>query len=165
MTRLSSLAVVAIAILAMPVTAQEPRWVSAWAASHNVGLGVAGLSGSTVRLIARPTISGQSLRVKLTNIRGNAPAVFSAAFIGRSGSGAAVAPGTNRQMTVGGAASFTLPAEESLWTDPIPFEVRAFERLVVSLDVVSASDVSMDTLALVSTYRADGHHAAAPRDG
>jgi len=39
--------------------------------------------------------------------------------------------------------------------------VKAFQRLTVSLDITSASDVSMDTLALVSTYRASGHHAAA----
>jgi lysophospholipase L1-like esterase len=37
--------------------------------------------------------------------------------------------------------------------------VKAFQRLAVSLDVTTASDVSMDTLALVSTYRASGHHA------
>jgi lysophospholipase L1-like esterase len=161
MTRASSLAMLIVAILAMPMAAQEPRWVSAWGASHNVGLGVPGLAGSTVRLIARPTVAGRSLRVKLTNIRGNEPAVFSAAFVGVSASGAAVVPGTNRRLTVGGAAGFTLPAEGSLWSDPIPFEVKAFERLTVSLEVVSATDVSMDTLALVSTYRADGPHAAA----
>ncbi len=40
------------------------------------------------------------------------------------------------------------------------FDVKAFQRLAVSLDITSASDVSMDTLALVTTYRAAGHHAA-----
>lgn len=63
----------------------QPRWFSAWAAAHNVGLGVEGLSGGSVRLIVRPTLSGESLRVKLSNIRGNAPAEFSAAYVGVSG--------------------------------------------------------------------------------
>lgn len=119
-----------------------------------------GLSGGSVRLIVRPTLAGQSLRVKLSNIRGNAPAVFSAAYIGVSGVGAAVAAGTNRRLTFNGAASLTLAPDAMVWSDPLPFEVTAFQRLAVSLDVVSASDISMDTLSLVMNYRAAGAHAA-----
>jgi lysophospholipase L1-like esterase len=142
------------------VPAQSPRWFSAWGAAHNVGLVVDGLNGSSVRLVVRPTLAGQSLRVKLTNIRANTPAVFSAAFIGVAGSGAAVVSGTNRRLTFrNGAKDLTLAPEESAWSDDLQFDVQAFQRLAVSLDVTSASDVSMDTLALVSTYRAAGHHA------
>jgi hypothetical protein len=95
-------AVVSTAAMALAVLAQEPRWFSAWAAAHNVGRVVPGLDGASVRLLVRPTLSGQSLRVKLTNIRGTAPAVFSAAFVGVSGSGATVLPGTNRRLTFNG---------------------------------------------------------------
>jgi len=158
-------AVIAIAVAAVitaALSAQEPRWFSAWAAAHNVGLVVDGLNGASVRLIVRPTLSGRSLRVKLSNIRGNTPAVFAAAFVGVAGVGAAVVPGTNRRLTFrGGAQDLTLAPDESVWSDPVAFDVKAFQRLTVSLDITSASDVSMDTLALVSTYRASGHHAAA----
>jgi hypothetical protein len=51
------------------------------ASAHNVGRDVAGLNGGSIRLIVRPTISGQSLRVKLTNIRTEAPAAFSAGVL------------------------------------------------------------------------------------
>jgi lysophospholipase L1-like esterase len=153
-------AVATTTAMAMAALAQEPRWFSAWAAAHNVGHVVAGLAGSSVRITARPTLSGQSLRVKLTNIRGQAPAVFSAAFVGVSGPGATVLPGTNRRLTFAGAERLTLGPDESSWSDPVSFDVKAFQRLSVSLDVASASDVSMDTLALVTTYRAVGHHAA-----
>jgi lysophospholipase L1-like esterase len=142
------------------LSSQEPRWFSAWAAAHNVGRVVDGLNGASVRLVVRPTLSGQSLRVKLANIRGNTPAVFAAAFVGVAGSGASVVTGTNRRLTFRGANSFTLAPDESAWSDPITFDVRAFERLTVSLDVTSASDVSMDTLALVTAYRVSGQHAA-----
>jgi lysophospholipase L1-like esterase len=154
-------ALVGAVVVTAVMSAQEPRWFSAWAAAHNVGLVVNGLDGSSVRLVVRPTLSGRSLRVKLTNIRGNTPAVFSAAFIGVAGSGAAVVTGTNRRLTFRGANSLTLAPDESAWSDPVAFDVHAFERLAVSLDITSASDVSMDTLALVTTYRATGHHAAA----
>ena len=154
------IAIAAAAVIVAALSAQERRWFSAWAAAHNVGLVVDGLNGASVRLIVRPTLSGQSLRVKLSNIRGNTPAMFSAAFIGLAGSGAAVVPGTSRRLTFRGAQMLTLPPGESAWSDPVSFDVHAFERLTVSLDITSASDVSMDTLALVSTYRAAGHHAA-----
>jgi lysophospholipase L1-like esterase len=148
-------------VMALAAYAQEPRWFSAWAAAHNVGLVVDGLDGGSVRLVVRPTLSGQSLRVKLTNIRGNMPAVFSSAFVGMAGEAATVVPGTNRRLTFhSGAQGLTLAPEESVWSDAVAFEVKAFQRLAVSLDITSASDVSMDTLALVTTYRAAGHHAA-----
>ena len=156
-------AVIAISVTALitaSLSAQEPRWFSAWAAAHNVGLVVDGLNGASVRLIVRPTLSGQSLRVKFSNIRGNTPAVFSAAFIGVAGSGAAVVPGTSRRLTFRGADALTLAPDEMVWSDPVSFDVQAFQRLAVSLDITSASDVSMHTLALVTTYRAAGHHAA-----
>jgi lysophospholipase L1-like esterase len=148
-------------VMALAAYAQEPRWFSAWAAAHNVGLVVEGLNGGSVRLVVRPTLSGQSLRVKLSNIRGNTPAVFSSAFVGVAGEGAMVVPGTNRRLTFrGGAQDLTLAPDESAWSDAVAFDVKAFQRLAVSLDITSASDVSMDTLALVTTYRAAGHRAA-----
>jgi len=159
----------AAAFLTMSLLAQTPvgrsaeregGWFSAWAAAHNVGLGVPGLSGGSVRLIVRPTLSGESLRVKLSNIRGNAPAVFSAAYVGVSGAGASVVTGTNRRLTFRGATNLTLAPDAMVWSDPLPFDVKAFQRLTVSLDIVSASDVSMDTLSLVMNYRAAGAHAA-----
>jgi lysophospholipase L1-like esterase len=86
--------------------------------------------------------------------------VFSAAYVGVSGTGAAVAAGTNRRLTFNGAANLTLAPDAMVWSDPLPFDVQAFQRLTISLDVVSASDVSMHTLALVTNYRADGARAA-----
>jgi lysophospholipase L1-like esterase len=138
------------------------NWFSAWAAAHNVGLGVPGLSGGSVRLIVRPTLSGQLLRVKLSNIRGNAPAVLSAAYVGVSGSEASIVADTNRRLTFAGAPGLTLKPDDMVWSDPIPFPVKAFQRLTVSLDIVSASDVSMHTLGLTMNYRAAGARAADP---
>ena len=42
-----------------------------------------------------------------------------------------------------------------VWSDPVRFDVKAFQRLAVSLDVASASDVSMHTLGLAANYSAD----------
>src|SRR6185436_5248811 len=121
-------AVIAIAVAAVitaALSAQEPRWFSAWSAAHNVGLVVDGLDGGSVRLIVRPTLSGRSLRVKFANTRANTPAVFSSAFVGVAGSGAAIVPGTSRRLTFSGAQGLTLAPEESAWSDAVAFDVKA----------------------------------------
>ena len=172
MKRTSAFAVIAAVVMALPLAGQDPfdsralaqgaRWFSAWASAHNVGREVAGLSGGSVRLIVRPTLSGQSLRVKLSNIRGTAPAAFSAVYVGVSGTGAAIVAGTNRRLTFKGATTLTLAPDDMVWSDPVRFDVKAFQRLAISLDVTSASDVSMDTLGLARNYRADRQIAAEP---
>jgi lysophospholipase L1-like esterase len=141
---------------------RAPQWFTAWSVAHNVGEEVAGLNHTTVRMIVRPTISGRALRIKLENTRAKTPAVFAAAFIGVYGTGAAVVSGTNKALTFRGSKRLTLAPGEGAWSDSVVFDVKAFQRLTVSLDVDSASDVSMHALGLVTNYSASGHHSAAP---
>ncbi len=136
------------------------RWVSAWTVAHNVRETPAGLADSTVRMIVRPTTSGRELRIRLENTVGTAPVTFSAAYVGVSDSGAAVAPGSNRALSFGGRPDLTLAPGAGAWSDPLPFDVVAFRRLTLSLDVASASDASTHTLGLATNYIAPGRHGA-----
>jgi lysophospholipase L1-like esterase len=147
--------IVATALAATPL-AQRPAWFSAWMAAPNIGEVIVGLANSTVRTIVRPTISGEALRIKLDNSRASTPVTFSAAFVGRSATAAAIVPGTNRPLTFNGSATVTIPPGGAAWSDPADFSVAAFQRLTVSLNVEAASDVSMHALGLVSSYRAGG---------
>src|SRR5437899_11922854 len=104
MARASLVVSMATVLLASEALAQRrPQWFSAWTASHNVGEIVPALSNTTVRMIVRPTISGNALRIKLDNTRAQAPATFSGVFIGVSELGASVVPGTNTRLTFAGA--------------------------------------------------------------
>jgi len=152
-----------IAMLLPPTDAMAqrgPQWLSAWTVSHNVGEVIPTLGNATVRMIVRPTIAGESLRIKLENTRANTRAVFSAAFIGVSESGGSVVPGTNTRLFFGGGSGLSLAPGQGAWSDPIAFEVKAFERLTVSLNVTEASDVSMHALGLVTNYSGAGSRAA-----
>src|SRR5205823_2749804 len=152
----------AILLLATDAIAQGgPKWFSAWTVSHNVRETTPALSNSTVRMIVRPTISGTSVRIKLENTLGQSPAMFSGAFIGVLDSGASLVPGTNTKLTFNGGASLTLAPGAGAWSDSVEFDVKAFQRLAVSLDVVSASDISTHTLGLATNYYAPGSRAAA----
>jgi lysophospholipase L1-like esterase len=138
----------------------QARWFAAWTVSHNARQTMPGLSNSTVRMFVRPTVSGTSVRVKLENTLGQMPVSFASAFIGVADSGASLVAGTNKRLSFGGRTNLTIAPGEGAWSDPVALDVKAFQRLAVSLDVSSASDISTHTLGLVTNYTAQGSHAA-----
>jgi lysophospholipase L1-like esterase len=68
--------------------------------------------------------------------------------------------GSNTQLTFGGSAGLTLAPGEGAYSDPVRFHVVAFQRLALSLDVVSASDISAHVVGLTTNYVAPGARAA-----
>lgn len=136
------------------------NWFTAWSISigHRMGPAFTGanfapdVSGSTLRMIVRPSIAGGFVRVRLENTQAQTPVTFSSAWIGSTGTGGSVVPGTNRQLTFGGAPGVGLAAGEGAWSDPVKLEVAAFQRLTVSLDVASAAEISGHQLGLVTNY-------------
>src|SRR5881394_3980125 len=81
------------------ITAQQPtaaadRWVTAWGTSQN-GAGTNMVSNTTVRMIARVTIAGEAVRVRLDNTFAGSPLSIGRAYIGERIQGAAVASGSN----------------------------------------------------------------------
>lgn len=132
------------------------HWFSAWTTSHGSRQTTPAMSGRTVRMILRPTISGNKLRVKLENTMGQAPVVFSGAFIGVAISAAEVVPGSNQRLTFDRQDGLTLGPGEGAYSDPVHFHVNAFERLALGLDVVSASDISTHVVGLTTNYSTTG---------
>ena len=159
-------ALIAVAVLIGSTAAradadfEKGNWFTAWSVSiaHRMGPTFTGanfapdVSNSTLRMIVRPSIAGGGVRVRIENTQAETPVAFSAAYIGVLGSGAALAPGTNRRLTFQGSETLTLAPGASAWSDPLKFKVDAFQRLAVSLDVVSAVQVSGHQLGLVTNY-------------
>lgn len=138
------------------------QWFAAWTVSHGARLTAPILTGESVRMIIRPTISGNAVRVKLENTLGQFPVTFSAAYIGQLQAGAALVLGSNMPLIFSGFPDLTLAPGAGAWSDPVNFHVAAFERYAISLDVASASDISAHTTGLVTNYMAPGAHAADP---
>lgn len=68
------------------------------------------LADRTVRMIVRPSIGGDGLRLRLSNVFGSAPVRFGAVRVALLASGAAAVPGSLRPVTFGGDRSRTVPA-------------------------------------------------------
>src|SRR2546428_13620679 len=90
------LAVITIVFFAGQTLAQDSNqaWVTAWGASQQ-GLGEAKITNATVRMIARVTIPGDSIRIRLDNTFGTAPVTFGGVRVGPRIQGSAVGAGEN----------------------------------------------------------------------
>lgn len=141
-------------------------WVTAWATSQQA-LGEAAISNATVRMIARVTIPGDAVRVRLDNGYSTEPIRIGRASIGYRVQGAAVAAGSNRAVTFDTRPDVTVPPGGTVWSDPVVLPVQAQQDLAISLFVPGASiRPSQHTGAVVTSYRsADGSGDATAVEG
>jgi lysophospholipase L1-like esterase len=155
---LGTRAAVVVLVLAVGVGAaarqQSPagRWVTAWSTSQQT-LGSTEVTNASVRMIARVTIPGDAVRIRLDHSYGTAPLVIGRAFVGQRVSGAALAGRSNLPVTFNGAGDVTISPGGTVTSDPVSMKVLARQDLAVSLYVPGAAvRPSQHTAALVTSY-------------
>jgi lysophospholipase L1-like esterase len=130
----------------------NPAWVTAWATSQQ-GLGETRITDATMRMIARVTVPGDSVKVRLDNTFGAAPVAFGKTSIGPRIRGPALAAGMVKPLTFGGKSAVTVPAGGTVESDPVAFHVDAQQDIAVSLYVAgSDAQPSQHTNAVVTSY-------------
>jgi lysophospholipase L1-like esterase len=148
-------AVACVSLLASPVFSQSANWVTAWGTSQQ-SLADAKISNASARMIARVTLPGDAVRIRLDNNFGKTPVTFDHVTVGPRVRGAALADGLVKPVTFGGQASVTIPAGGTVESDAVMLHVDAEQDLGVSL-FVSGADVqpSQHTNAQVTSYLTD----------
>jgi lysophospholipase L1-like esterase len=106
------------------------RWVGTWATTPAPTEGIA-LHGQTVRMIARVSIGGPRLRVRVSNAYGSRKLRIGAASVGVRSSGAAVV--SQQPLTFNGSPSASIPAGALIVSDPVELEVPPLSDVAVSL--------------------------------
>lgn len=125
--------VVALSVgLAGSAEAKRARWVTAWGSSMQ-SLAPATVTDATVQMIARATIAGSAVRVRLENTFSPVPLEIGAAYVAQRNRLANIVAGSNSRLTFGGSGSVTIPAGGRVWSDPVAIEVKARQDLAVSL--------------------------------
>lgn len=114
------------------------RWITAWGTSQQ-GLGMNVVTNTTVRMIARVTVSGDAVRIRLDNTFGTAPLTVGRAYVGQRIQDAALATGSNRQMFFNTSARVIVPPRGSVTSDPVPMKVLAQQDLAVTLYIPDAN--------------------------
>jgi lysophospholipase L1-like esterase len=116
------------------------NWVGTWStALHAPDLGVPGLSNigfnnQTLRQIVHTSIGGNRFRVRFSTFGADA-LVIGEARIGRSTTGGAIEPGSDRPLTFGGKSSITVPPGALVVTDAVELESPSLGDLAISVYV------------------------------
>ena len=126
----------------------DGHWVSVWASSMLAPVHFPGMpdepaiADETIRMVVRPTLGGQRLRVRLSNEFGTSPLVVGAAHIALTNEGSKIKAGTDRVLTFDGNTKVTIPAGAPMVSDPVDFRFDAFAEISISLYLPSNTPVS-----------------------
>ena len=82
-------------------------------------------TNQTFRMIVKPDLWGQVLRVRLSNAFGTQPVTFSAVSIALQKHEANIVPGSSRTVTFGGSKLVVVPAGDSILSDPVALRSAA----------------------------------------
>lgn len=127
-----------------PATAQAkgctPVWTAAWASAQFKPVGDAvlppgTLADRTLRQIVRPSVSGDRLRVRFSNLAGTQPLQIAGASIARapSAASAAVDPRSILPLRFDGKAGVIIPPGADYLSDPVAMPAHALENIAVSI--------------------------------
>ena len=141
-------------VLSVATTATAQQWVASWGSSlYGLSPENRTITNATIRLIARSTVAGDRVRVRLENTYGEKPLTIGAAAVGLQNRGASLVADSNRPLHFDGSSSVTIPAGEYIVSDPVTLEVHAEQGLAVSLHIPGANVRSnIHGLALTTSY-------------
>ena len=131
----------------------QDHWVATWATAELLARGPApapnpnaappkqgapsinthGFNNQTVRMIARTSMAGKRVRVKLENAFGSAPVKVGAAHIALREKDSAIVTATDRALTFNGEPGVTIGPGAVVVSDPVDLTVPAVSDVAVSL--------------------------------
>lgn len=120
-----------------------------------------GANDQSFRMIVKPSIWGNEMRIRLSNVLGSKPVTFDGVFIGMHLSSSAIVPGTNHLVKFGGKESVTVAAGDSVWSDPVKLRFAANpnaielagRNLAVSFHIVGESGpMTWHAKSMTSSY-------------
>ncbi len=116
------------------------------------------LNDQTVRMIARTSIGGSNVRIRLSNALGLGTVRIGGAHIGLRAEGSAIVPGTDRVLTFSGKTMATLYAGETLVSDPVSLRLPPLSH-VAAQSISPVKPTARPTIASPCTppiYRKPG---------
>ena len=140
-----------------PFGAPPPRPQAAPARPSPIGQIPETFKNQTVRMVVRTSIGGRRVRVQLSNALGNAALTIGAAHVALRQNDAAIVSTSDRALTFGGRASFTIPPGALVVSDPVDLDVPKFTDLAISLYLPeNTGPPTVHPLGLHTTYIATG---------
>jgi lysophospholipase L1-like esterase len=115
--------------------ATDMHWVGAWT-NGLVTVDKSAFNNQTIRLIARVTLGGNTLRLRLSNVFGNQKLGIGAVHVGlRDSASERIVPSSDRKVTFGGENGATVAVGALIVSDPVALDVPALADLAVSIHI------------------------------
>ncbi len=136
--------------------ATDGHWVTAWGNSEFAPFrflpipSEPDIKDKTIRMVLRPTIGGEHLRVRLSNAFGTNTLTIGAAHIALTAEGSKIVPGTDRAVTFGGMTNIKVPAGAPVLSDPVDIPAKPFLEISIS--------IYLPLNTPVSTWHVDAKH-------
>ena len=145
------LAQIGLIALVQAQPARSDHWVATWTTAQlltraaapatppgpsgppSQSIGTRGFNNQTLRMIARVSIGGKRLRIKLANAFGGAPVALGAAHVALRAKGSEIVPGSDRPVTFGGKPGCAVGPGMVILSDPLDLAFPALADLAVSL--------------------------------
>jgi lysophospholipase L1-like esterase len=157
--------VLALMLLALPAQAQTAPWVGSWATSQQIpeernALAPHDLDNATLRQSVHLSITGPSLRLRLSNAFGTAPLHIVSAHIARARASGSetIDPASDTALHFSGQSDVTIPAGAEYVSDPVSL---AGSDIAISLyfDAAPAQQTSHPG-SRTTSYLARGNHVS-----
>jgi len=143
--------------LSSAASAQTPKderhWVSAWSSAMHAplafvpGQAISGLENRTLRMIVRPTIAGERVRIRFSNACGNQPLPIGAAHIALASKDDKIIAASDQTLTFSGRGSTNIPPGAPMLSDPVDLKFPAFAEIAVSIFLAGKIDTTTFHLA------------------
>jgi len=135
-----------------PLLAADGHWVTTWGCAPQLtepgNRPPVPLAHSTLRQFIRPSIGGTHVRVRFSNAYGTNSVNLNAASIALAPSPASAGHGdiitaTDKRLTFHGAPEVVIPRGDSVYSDPIDFNLPALTNVAIS---IYFGDISTTTI-------------------
>lgn len=152
---------------ATPASAKTctPKWISGWASSQFLPTGDAALpagtlANRTLRQIVRPSIAGDRLRVRISNLAGTRPLVLAGASIARARRSVAptIDPATLMALRFDGKLDVIVPAGADYLSDPVSWPTQALDNIALSIRYTGDPEQTAHPGSRATSWHLPGDH-------
>jgi lysophospholipase L1-like esterase len=119
----------------------KATWVGSWSTGvtkpESAGFTATGLNDQSARYVVRPSVGGDKVRIRFSNIYGDRPVRIGAATVAKANPATPAMsdldPATKRTLTFGGKTTATMTRGGELLSDPVDLRIPDLATLVISV--------------------------------
>jgi lysophospholipase L1-like esterase len=119
----------------------KSTWVGSWSTGvtrpETTGFSATGLTDQSARYVVRPSVGGDKVRIRFSNIYGDRPVQIGAATVATANAATPAMsdldPASKRTLTFGGKTTATMNEGGELLSDPVNLRIPDLATLVISV--------------------------------